>query len=85
MSPVPGGRSMTSTSIGASAVPHFAPIMLRSAEEAIGPRQILAVPGSTMKPMDITLTPQASRVLSRFSASKVGSPMTPSMVGADGP
>ncbi len=85
MSPVPGGRSMTSTSAGSCAVPQLEFIRLRSADDAIGPRQMLAAPFSTMKPIDITLIPQASRGFSRLSKSNVGSPSTPSMVGAEGP
>ena len=86
MSPVPGGRSMTSTSSGSSAVPQTLFIRVRSAEDAIGPRQMLAVPSSTMKPMDITLTPQAISGISRFSSSNSGSwSEMPIMCGAEGP
>jgi hypothetical protein len=85
MSPVPGGRSTTSTSRGSASVPQTLAIMVRSAEVAIGPRQIAALPSSTMKPMDITLTPQASTGTSRLSAVKLGSPVVPIIRGAEGP
>ena len=68
MSPVPGGMSTTSTSRGSASEPQATScIIWRTAEEAIGPRQIIGAPSSTMKPMDMTLIPHASRGISFFS------------------
>ena len=53
-SPVPGGRSSTSTS---SAPQSTSPSICSIARITIGPRQITGVSASRMKPSDITLTP----------------------------
>ena len=85
MSPVPGGRSTTSTSSGAASSPQrTSSIIWRTAEETIGPRQIIARPSSTMKPIDITFTPNASSGIS-LPSSKVGLSVRPIMRGAEGP
>ena len=55
------------------------------AEEAMGPRQIIGEPSSTMKPMDTVFSPKASRGISFLSALTRGSPVRPSMRGTEGP
>ena len=53
-SPVPGGMSTTRTS---SSPQLTSRIICSSADWTIGPRQIIGVSSSTMKPIDMTLTP----------------------------
>ena len=53
-SPVPGGMSTTSTS---SSPQSTSPSICCKALCTIGPRQIIGASSSTMKPIDITLTP----------------------------
>ena len=53
-SPVPGGMSITST----SSSPHSTSRSICvSAETTIGPRQMMGVPSSTRKPIDMALRP----------------------------
>ncbi len=53
-SPVPGGRSTTSTS---SSPQSTSPSICWMALSTIGPRQIIGVSSATRKPIDMTLTP----------------------------
>ena len=53
-SPVPGGMSTTSTSSSPQATSRSICVI---ADITIGPRQIIGVSSSTMKPIDMTLTP----------------------------
>ena len=53
-SPVPGGMSTTSTSSSPQATSRSIWVI---ADITIGPRQIIGVSSSTMKPIDMTLTP----------------------------
>ena len=85
MSPVPGGRSTTSTSRGSLSDPQRTSwIIWRTAEEAMGPRQIIGEPSSTKKPIDITLSPQTSSGVS-LPSSNLGCSSMPSILGAEGP
>ena len=56
-SPVPGGMSMTSTSSSPQSTSRSIWV---SAETTIGPRQMIGVPSSTRKPIDMALRPKAS-------------------------
>ena len=86
MSPVPGGMSTISTSIGASALAQATSrdIWLK-AEDAIGPRQIIGAPSSTIRPIDITFSPQASSGISFLSGPISGSAVRPVIRGTEGP
>ena len=53
-SPVPGGMSMTSTSRSPQSTSRSIWV---SAETTIGPRQMIGVPSSTRKPMDMARRP----------------------------
>ena len=81
-SPVPGGMSTTRMSNS----PQFTSRSICvSALCTIGPRQIIGVSSSTMKPIDITFSPKrcmGSRVL---SSGELGLPVMPTMRGMDGP
>ena len=72
-SPVPGGRSTSSSSQS----PQSASIRLASAPVAIGPRQASAWPGETSWPSDRNLMPCASTGIS-LSSSAVGLAWLPS-------
>ena len=50
----------------------------------MGPRQIIARPSSTMKPIDMILSPNASSGIS-LPSSKIGLASMPSIRGAEGP
>ncbi len=65
-SPVPGGMSITSTSRSSHSTSRSICV---SAETTIGPRQMIGVPSSTMKPIDMTLRPKPSIGRSRFEPS----------------
>ncbi len=86
MSPVPGGMSTTRMSSGWSGEPQATSLSSWfTAEEAIGPRQIIGAASSTRKPIEMTLIPQASSGLSFLSGPASGSASRPSMRGAEGP
>ena len=80
-SPVPGGRSITSTS---STPQSHCSTICTSAELAIGPRQTIAFFGSVIMPIDSALMPCASAGCSRLPSSRAR-PSMPRMVGTDGP
>ena len=81
-SPVPGGRSMTRM----SSRPHLTcPSICWSAPISIGPRQITAWPGSTIKPIDIIVTPCALIGMIVFPSGDPGRWLTPIIFGSEGP
>ena len=81
MSPVPGGRSITSTS---SAPQSHCSTIWTSAEEAIGPRQTMALFGSVIMPIDSALMPWRLSGCSLSFSTRARSVM-PSSVGTEGP
>ena len=86
MSPVPGGMSMTRTSSGSASLPQATSFSIWfSADEAIGPRQIIGAASSTNRPMDMTFSPWASSGCSLRSSPSSGSAWTPVMRGIEGP
>ena len=81
-SPVPGGMSMTSTSSSPQSTSRSIWV---SAETTIGPRQMMGVPSSTRKPIDMALSPKACMGLSVLPCATCGRPERPSSRGWDGP
>ena len=82
-SPVPGGRSRSRK----SSAPQCTSLRnWRSAPWSIGPRQMTAAFGSSRrKPIDISFTPKRSSGSMVLPSPDIGRPVTPSMVGIDGP
>ena len=81
MSPVPGGRSTTSTSSGGQATSKTS---WRRVLTSTGPRQISASSGAKIAPADSMTMPCAASGTSR-SPSATGRPATPSIRCAEGP
>jgi hypothetical protein len=82
MSPVPGGRSTTSTSRSPQRVSLSSWV---SAEVAIGPRQIVGASWSTSRPIDIASTPCARIGSMVLPSGLSGRPDRPSIIGTLGP
>jgi catechol 2,3-dioxygenase len=81
-SPVPGGRSTTSTSRSPHATSRSIWVM---ADITIGPRQIIARSSSTRKPIDMTFTPKRSIGSSVRRPTSRGLPRSPNSRGCEGP
>ena len=82
MSPVPGGRSTTSTSRSPQRVCSSSWV---SDEVAIGPRQIIGVSWSTSRPIDIASIPCARIGSMVLPSGLSGRPDRPSIIGMLGP
>ncbi len=86
MSPVPGGMSITSTSIGSSALAQATSLSIwLTAPEAMGPRQIMASVSSTSRPMDMIFRPKAFSGSILPSGRLAGLSVRPVIRGMEGP
>ena len=81
-SPVPGGRSIKSTSSSPQAT---CVSICWSAPISIGPRQITAWPSSTIRPSDMAVTPWARSGRMVLPSGEAGRPESPNIRGWEGP